>query len=348
MKRFRSFLFGGMFIFSSLSFGQHKTMSVKDSIRIFYNDLFKELKRNYLYKKQIDWNTVESKTKEKALKSKTFQKSLEQCSMLFDTLEGDHLILFAENGMYESTLKRQITQEDLHRSLLEKYAEEPKLSVKVIDNDYGYVFIPGMLLLNATQEELDQKAQEIYNAIHTLDQKQNIKGWIIDLRLNIGGNSNVMLAGLYHLLGDDTLTLYLDTDKYVKSRSSLDKGVFYENQKIQAQVNIKSEPKTHVPVALITGVMTASAGEFVALGFRGRKNTIIIGEETYGLTTANDLFKLPFNTKAAITLSYGTDRSAKFTKTIRPDIQIVKEANFQDLSKDKNVIEAIRFINKDL
>lgn len=348
MKRFRLFLISGMFVCSSFLYGQHKSMTVKDSIRIFYNDLFNELKRNYLYKKQIDWNTVESETKEKALISKTFEKSLEQCSTLFDTLKGDHLILFAENGMYESSLKRQITQEDLHRSLLEKYAEEPKFSVSVIDNDYGYVFIPGMLLLNATQEELDKRAQEIYNAIHSLDQKQNIKGWIIDLRLNIGGNSNVMLAGLYHLLGDNTLTLYLDADKYVKSRSSLDKGIFYENQKIQARVNIKTKPKIDVPVALLTGVMTASAGEFVALGFRGRKNTILIGEETYGLTTANDLFKLPFNTKAAITLSYGTDRSSKFTKTIKPDIQIVKEANFQDLFKDKNVIEAMRFINNTL
>jgi hypothetical protein len=54
---------------------------------------------------------------------------------------------------------------------------------------------------------------------------------------------------------------------------------------------------------------------------------------------------LPFNTKAAITLSYGADLSAKFTETILPDIEVIKQHNFEDLLKDKNIIEAIKFIN---
>ena len=91
--------------------------------------------------------------------------------------------------------------------------------------------------------------------------------------------------------------------------------------------------------------MTASAGEFVAFGFSGRGRTIVIGEESYALTTANDLFELPFGTKAAITLSYGTDRSARYRPSIVPDIEFVKEANFEDLAKDKNVVEAMKFID---
>ncbi|GAB5550789.1 MAG: hypothetical protein Sapg2KO_03800 [Saprospiraceae bacterium] len=83
----------------------------------------------------------------------------------------------------------------------------------------------------------------------------------------------------------------------------------------------------------------------MVLAFRGRKNVVVIGEESYGYTTANDLFDLPFENKAAITLSYATDRTARYTKTIVPDIEIVKEANFEDLTQDKNIIEAIKFIN---
>ncbi|MBW1297231.1 S41 family peptidase [Aquimarina litoralis] len=347
MKRLGLFFISSVFIYSSFSYGQNATISVKDSIHIFYNDLFKELKANYIYKDQFDWAVIENDIKEKAIKSKTFKESLQVCSTLFDRIKGDHLSLFAGENTYSSNLKKQMTQEDFHQSFLVKYASEPKFEVSVIEEHYGYIFIPGMLLLNAKQEELNEKAQEIYDAIVKVDQSKQIKGWIIDLRINVGGNSNVMLAGLYHLLGDDTLTLYLDTNKYVKSRSSLKQGVFYENQNIKAQIDIIAEPKSQIPVALLTGILTNSAGEFVALGFRGRKNTVIIGEETYGLTTANDLFKLPYDTTAAITLSYGTDRSAKFTKTIKPEIEILKEANYEDLSKDKNIIEAIDFINKE-
>ena len=96
---------------------------------------------------------------------------------------------------------------------------------------------------------------------------------------------------------------------------------------------------------MISGLATNSAGEFVVLGFRGRKNTIVIGEESYGNTTANDLYEMSFGIKAAITESYGTDRSAKFTKNIVPDIEVIKQTNFEDLPKDKNVIEAIKFID---
>jgi len=330
---------------SSKVYSQQKYTSVQDSINIFYDQFFEQLEANYLYRKNVNWNQIKPYIKKEALTKSTFEESLAVSAKLFDTVRGNHLLLFSEKGFYQSNLKRQITQEDLHSSLLTKYSEEPKFEVKVINEDYGYVFIPGMLLLNATQEELNKKSQEIYDAIIKLDHTQKIKGWIIDLRLNIGGNSNVMLAGLYHLIGDNTVSLYLDADKNVKNRSGLLKGIYYENQKILAQVKATAKPKVEIPVALITGVMTGSAGEFVALGFRGRKNMIIIGEESYGLTTANDMFELPFKTKAAITLSYATDKSAKYTKTIKPEIEIIKEANFEDLIKDKNVIEAIKFID---
>ncbi|WP_299216678.1 S41 family peptidase [uncultured Aquimarina sp.] len=345
MKRLLLVVIIGVSVVFPKVYSQGKVTSVQDSINMFYDRFFEELEANYLYRKSVNWSQIKPYIKKEALKGGTFEKSLEISSKLFDTIQGDHLLLFSEKGMYQSNLKRKIEQEDLHRNLLIAYSEELKFEAKVINDHYGYVFIPGMLLLNATEKELNERAQKIYDAILKLNKTQKIKGWIIDLRLNIGGNSNVMLAGLYHLIGDNTVSLYLDADKNVKNRSGLHNGIYYEDQKIQARVKTIAKPNTEIPVALITGVMTASAGEFVALGFRGRKNTVIIGEESYGLTTANDLFELPFKTKAAITLSYATDRSAVFTKSIKPQIEIVKEADFKDLTKDKNVIEAIKFID---
>lgn len=334
-----------VFLSTTIGFGQNPQLSVKDSISTFYDQFFEKLETNYIFTKDVNWSELKPLIKKEALQQNSFKNSLKICSTLFDTINGSHLILFAGEDMYQGSPKRQFTQEDFSPSFLQKYEENSGFEVKLLDHNYGYIFVPGMLLLNATQEELDANTQKIYDAIAELDEVHEIKGWIVDLRLNIGGNSNTMLAGLYHLIGDHTTGLYLDANKNVDSRSGLFKGKFYENHKVLTQAKVSLEPTPKIPVALLTGIMTNSAGEFVVLGFRGRNNTIIIGEESYGSTTANDLFELPFDTKAAITLSFGTDRTGNYTPTIVPNISIIKEANFKDLEKDRNVLEAIKFIN---
>ncbi|GAA4271801.1 S41 family peptidase [Aquimarina gracilis] len=334
------------FLFFSLSaHSQNEHVTVRDSINTFYNKLFEALEENYLYTKDIDWLGLKPYIKKKALKSRSFEESLKISVKLFDTINGNHLLLFSEKDWYKSTLGKQLSHDQFNQSLADAYENGKSFEAKVIEKEYGYVFIPGMLLKDATREELDQAGQKIYDAITKIDQSHNIKGWIIDLRLNIGGNSNVMLAGLYHLLGNGTTHLSLDIDKHVKILTSMHNGTLYKNHKINTAIKPNLKPKSQVPVALISGIMTNSAGEFVILGFRGRKNTIVIGEESHGNTTANDLYELPYNTKAAITESYGTDRSAKFTKTIIPDIEVIKQHNFENLAKDKNIIMAMEFIN---
>ena len=226
------------------------------------------------------------------------------------------MILFAKEKTYNSTPKRPLSQEDFNRNLLEFYMTYPKFEVKVLQNNYGYILVPGMLLLNATKKDLDERAQLIYDAIIKINNEHTIKGWIVDLRINIGGNSNPMLAGLYHLLGNGTTNLTLDAQKNAKTLSYLEEGILYQNHKIMAQVQATKSPTPKIPVAVVTGLMTTSAGEVVSLGFRGRKNTIFIGEPSSGSTTFNDLFELPYNTKAAITLSYGADRTGKYTRNI--------------------------------
>ncbi|MEO1485399.1 MAG: S41 family peptidase [Bacteroidota bacterium] len=345
MKLLFSSLAASLFLFVTTSFGQTKQGSVKDSIETFYTKLFEELQANYLHTKEVDWEGIKSHTMKEVSQRNTLEESLEYSVKLFDTIQGDHLLLFSEKNWYASTLGKPITAAQFNQSLADAYNNNKPFEAKVVEEHYGYVLIPGMLLKDATREELDAAAQNIYDAMVEIDKANDIKGWIIDLRLNIGGNSNVMLTGLYHLLGNSTTHLVLDVDKNVKTLTSLHEGVMYKNHKETIAVKTTSKPRPHVPVALISGILTNSAGEFVILGFRGRKNTIVIGEESHGSTTANDLYDMPFGIKAAITESYGTDRSAKFTKTIIPDIAVVKETNFEDLSKDKNIIEAIKFIN---
>lgn len=46
------------------------------------------------------------------------------------------------------------------------------------------------------------------------------------------------------------------------------------------------------PVAVLISKSTASAGEAVAIAFKGRPNVRFFGQRTTGLTTANDVFAI--------------------------------------------------------
>ena len=335
------------FFFTIPIIGQEKQLRLKDSISTFYTKLFEDLKANYLYTKEVKWPAIQSYILKEALKAKTFEESLKQSTKLFDTIQGNHLILFSEDENWYKTSKlgKQLTGDMFNESTIEAYENKKSFETKVLNNHYGYVFIPGMLLKDLSRQELDEVSQKIYDGIVKIDNSHNIKGWIVDLRVNVGGNSNVMLTGLYHLLGNGAAYLTLNNDKSVRTLNSFHEGVLYKNHKENNAVIIAAKPKPSIPVALLSGVLTNSAGEFVILSFRGRKNTIVIGEESYGNTTSNSMYEMPFGRSAAITETYATDRFAKFTKTIVPDIEVIKQTNFEDLSKDKNIIEAIKFID---
>jgi len=320
---------------------------VKDSIRTFYDSLFYHLESRYLHKEQVNWKVIKPYIKQKALQSQSFAASLKVTPKLFDTIGGSHLNIFSKHGWYKSNLGKPLSQEDFNVEFLKKYEQKPPFEVKVLNKHYGYVMIPGMLLIDISQDSLNRKTQAMYDAIMKAQETHQLKGWIIDLRFNIGGNVYPMLASLYHLLGDAIVYKVLDINKKpLKNQNhTLKNGAFYSGPKLETIATVNKTPDIKVPVALIIGKMTGSAGELVAVGFQGRENVITIGETSYGFLTCNDMVKLPFEVKITLTYGYLADRHSLHTPTIKPNIQVIKQANFKDLTKDQNVIEAMKFIN---
>ena len=337
-------LLTGLF-FTKFSFGQK--LSVKDSINTFYDSLFYHLESRFLYKDRVNWTQVKPYIKQRALQSNSFTAALKVTSHLFDTIGGAHLNILSPYGWYKSNLGKRYSQQDFSTEFLKNYQKKHTFTVKVLKNHYGYIKIPGMLLIDISQDSLNRKTQSMYDAIMKVQQANQIKGWVIDLRFNIGGNTYPMLAALYHLLGDTIVYKVLDPQKKpLKNKNhSLKKGAFYSGNKMETFAKVTKEPQVHIPVALIIGKITNSAGEFIAVAFRGRKNAVTIGENSYGSLTCNDLVKLPFEAKVTLTCGYAADQYGVYTKEIQPTIKVSKQDNFSDLTQDKNIIEAIKFID---
>ncbi|MDY8137481.1 S41 family peptidase [Aquimarina sp. 2201CG5-10] len=346
------------FIVMLLSFAQCKrstnlanqeieqNLTVQDSIQFFSDSLFSMLKENYLYKDKVPWNEIKTRFEKNASKHTTFENSLKESRDAFDSIGCDHCMLFSENGYYPASPKKQLLYKDYSYEFSLKHSEGVKFSVSKLGNTYGYIEMPGMLLLDLSQEELNAKTQEMYDQIVMLDKNNDLKGWIIDLRFNTGGNSYPMINALHYLLGDKVIYNELNINKEIEKVNKLENGKFYSGEKVETEIKTTSKnPDVKIPVALIIGNWTASAGETVILGFKGRENVITIGEPTYGHLTANSLFELPFKVQAPLTTGYLADMYGDYSENLSPDLHVKEEKNnFENLLEDQNIIEAIKFI----
>lgn len=330
-------------LITNVSFGQNS--SAQDSITNFYGKLIGELQTKYLNRNEINWAKIESYALGNALKAKNFEESLTAASLIFDSIKCNHCQLFSEQGFYGSTLNKSLSQDDFSREFLLKYQKQPSFEVKLIKDNIGYIQIPGMLMIDLSKDSLNLETQKMYNQIVDLMKDNTIEGWVIDLRFNTGGNVYPMLASLHYLIGDNIVYKELDANGNIVKTNKLKNGGFYSGENLEAKATTSVLPNLKIPVAIITGKMTGSSGEDIAVAFKNRSNTIFIGENSYGFLTGNDLIELPYNTKIALTTCYIVDNNDIYREFIIPDVTIIKEDNFEELAKDKSIIKAIDFFN---
>ncbi len=142
------------------------------------------------------------------------------------------------------------------------------------------------------------RADSTQTVIRTLDQNSPC-GWVLDLRFNPGGQPTAMMAGLNPLIGDtpvsstqhgfggfvdfENSTAYLYTIGGHAGEYDPSNGQFYEQVRATNPYTLK---RPNSPVAILTGPLTASAGEWITLGFKGGPVPYrTFGEPTYGVTT---------------------------------------------------------------
>lgn len=332
----------------SLSLNAQKKNTAQDSIKIFYDVLFKNLKKQFIFKKTVDWKTVQSETKQHLSKYTNFQNSLDETKVLFDRIGAVHGHVYYKDKEYSSSVKTPV-KADFSDQWIKKYATKPSFETKIIDGKYGYILVPEMMFMDTSSENIHKIAQPLYDQIVDLKAKNNLEGWIIDLRFNTGGNATPMLLTLYDFLGNNEIWGIMDVNKKLVGKYKLDQGNYGFGKIIYSSINPKGELLDHAKVAVITGIVTGSSGEVTALAFKGRSKTVFIGDNTFGFTTGNIKLEMPFGAYFALTTGYDSDRNGVFYERIIPDIRIVKQDNFDDLLLDKNVQEAIKyFTNKEL
>ncbi len=133
-------------------------------------------------------------------------------------------------------------------------------------------------------------------------------GWVVDLRENRGGNMWAPLAVVAGLLGDGEVGAFVDADGRRSPWVIEEGGVLVDGDVLgPAQPVLPAMP----PVAVLTSSETASAGEAVAIAFRGRPDTRTFGRPTFGVPTSNYPHELPDGAVLVLTRAREADRTGR-------------------------------------
>lgn len=259
------------------------------------------MEENSIRKDSIDWSEIRKNSKKRIKGIKTIEQSYPIIEDIIDEIGDNHSFLLTKS---------------LEKKIQEKYRFLPKVESKVIDGDIAYIKIPSFF----GEDSLSVRfASLIQNKIKSMDDTL-IRGWIVDLRENSGGNMWPMYLGLAPILGEGVSGYFLDSnDNYVEW--SHYKNAVYEENNLMLEI-----PNTYVlknpnsKTAILIGNITASSGEAIAIAFKGKMNTSFFGEPTYGLTTGNTLFDLTDGAKLFLTTSIFVDKSKNiYGNKIIPD-----------------------------
>ena len=182
-----------------------------------------------------------------------------------------------------------------------------------LNGDIAVIKLPDFL---GTAEAGRKYAKVAEDFIH--ENRDKIKGVVLDLRGNTGGDMGPMATAVSSLLPDGELMYYhyrsYDVPVTLKDGVISNAGT--------GGKSLYPDEKLKVPVAILTDGMTASSGEALTLCFRGLENVKTFGAPTAGYTSVNMLYSLYDGAQMYLTVAFDKARTGEvFEETrIEPDV----------------------------
>lgn len=233
-------------------------------------------------------------------------KMIENAKNYNDTYDAIRKALSVGGGKHSMLMTKSESQDTT-----ESYDEV--LPTVSLDGDIAIIKLPDFL---GTAEAGQKYAKVAEDFIH--ENRDKIKGVVLDLRGNTGGDMGPMATAVSSLLPDGELVYY--------HYRSYDVPVTLKNGVVSnAGTGGKSlypDEKLNVPVAILTDDMTASSGEALTLCFRGLENTRTFGAPTAGYTSINMLYNMYDGAQMYLTVAFDKARTGEIFKetSIEPDV----------------------------
>lgn len=142
--------------------------------------------------------------------------------------------------------------------------------------EYGYLAVFAMDGFKKGEEDnvpLDTRVASAESALHeAISSFQGVRGIIVDLRYNGGGEESISLAIASH---------FTNSERFVWSKRPYERGVSHPAYPMKLKPS--ANDRLAVPVAMLTDDFTVSAAETAAMAFRAIPGTAQIGQPTRGV-----------------------------------------------------------------
>jgi carboxyl-terminal processing protease len=188
---------------------------------------------------------------------------------------------------------------------------------------------PGYGLVRITQFQ-EHTGENLVTAVNDLYKQSNgeLKGLVLDLRMNPGGLLNSAVAVSAAFLPKNALVVYTDgrTEDskmhLTASKENYVRGAFKEDYLAKLPAAVKN-----VPMVVIVNGASASASEIVAGALQDHHRATILGTQTFGKGSVQTILPLPNNQAVKLTTArYFTPSGRSIqAKGIAPDI-VVEDA----------------------
>jgi len=262
------------------------------------------MEKNYYRKDEVNWPEFESRAKQQLMTAGNCEDAYATITWCFKQLNERHSFVMSpakaakymgddENSGPEVPLSELVG--DIHGEWLQ--------------DSIGYLTVPWV----STEDSLicERIADSLQHVIARLDSRGGISRWIIDLRKNTGGNCWPMLTGIGPLLGNGVCGYFVAGDDRVSI--TYQDGSAIQGRHVRCRVSGQAyRPlRAQRSVVVLTGRRTVSAGETVALAFKGRAQTLLIGQPTAGLTTGNAHYALSDGSMLVLSFCQEADCSGR-------------------------------------
>lgn len=260
------------------------------------------MEKNYYRKDEVNWPEFESRAKQQLMVAGNCEDAYATITWCFKQLNERHSFVMspAKAAKYLGDDEGSGPEVPLSELVGDIHGEW-------LQDSIGYLTVPWV----STDDSLicERIADSLQHVIAHLDARGGISRWIIDLRKNTGGNCWPMLTGIGPLLGNGVCGYFVSGDHRVPI--AYEDGSAIQGRHVRCRVSNQGY-RTLRPqrsVVVLTGRRTVSAGETVALAFKGRAQTLLIGEPTAGLTTANATYSLSDGSMLVLTFCQEADCS---------------------------------------
>jgi C-terminal processing protease CtpA/Prc len=264
------------------------------------------IQNDSLFKKEINKTKI---IEDAIVKSKT-SVSYADCHNIIDEL----ILNLRKLGDQHSKFKRY------NPELTTKYEDEEinvPPEVEII-KDCAYIRVSSF---DGTDEkEILEFSQNLHNKMREISEKM-LKGFIIDLRDNPGGNMDPMILGLGFLVEKNPCAFFSFPDGTMHSWGYID-GKYYYNDEVLLKIPKPFILKKRLPVAILINEKTASSAEMLTVSLL-YKDVRLFGNTTKNRTTGNAVYKFEDKSKLVLSTCKLEGLNGKdFLCGINPDIRV--------------------------